>query len=581
MLRLPRPGRLLLAALALAPAALDAAPRDRMLVSPAWVAARLGDPALVLFHIGTKAGYDSAHIAGARFLPLATITERKPSGTVFELPPVARLDSVFAAAGVGPDSRIVLYFGSDWVSPTTRAWFTFDYLGLGARTVILDGGLPAWRAAGRPVTADPPPAARAVRAPGSHPRPDAVVDAGWVQGHLGAARLTIIDARDREFYRGLEPGMHGREGHLPGAVSLPFHTLFDSTGRFLPDSALRRRFTEAGVKPGQQVVAYCHIGQQATVVYFAARLLGLDVRLYDGSYTEWEARAELPVEGGIPATRAGLVDPAHLADRIAAGEVTVLDARGDLPAYLAGHLPGAVYLHFESLRQSRGGTPGDALTAQAYGQLFGALGVRPDRPVVVYGSGDAANFNATFALWVLSGLRHPEVYLLDGGFGAWAAAGKPVERRYPDLAPVSYPDSNFALEVAEAVWLRGSLGRPDVAIVDVRPRDQYEGQAGAQLRRGHIPGAIHHFWQDDLVADGAGKRWKSVEALRAAYVAQGITPDKQVFVYCNTGTEASHVYFALRHLLGYPRVRVYVPSWTEWAEREDLPVESETTASGT
>jgi thiosulfate/3-mercaptopyruvate sulfurtransferase len=111
-------------------------------------------------------------------------------------------------------------------------------------------------------------------------------------------------------------------------------------------------------------------------------------------------------------------------------------------------------------------------------------------------------------------------------------------------------------------------------LVDARPPDQYAGEAGAQMRRGHIPGAVSHYWQSDLEREGFGFVWKAPDRLRKEYAAQGITPDKDVIAYCNSATEASHVHFTLRYLLGYPRVRVYVGSWTEWAEREELPLET-------
>jgi thiosulfate/3-mercaptopyruvate sulfurtransferase len=109
--------------------------------------------------------------------------------------------------------------------------------------------------------------------------------------------------------------------------------------------------------------------------------------------------------------------------------------------------------------------------------------------------------------------------------------------------------------------------------VDARPADQYGGSAGAQLRRGHIPGAISHPWKSDLEQRDLMLIWKSRDSLAAGYRAQGITPDRDVIIYCNSGTEASHVFFALKYLLEYPRVRIYVGAWSQWAERDDLPIQ--------
>lgn len=93
------------------------------------------------------------------------------------------------------------------------------------------------------------------------------------------------------------------------------------------------------------------------------------------------------------------------------------------------------------------------------------------------------------------------------------------------------------------------------------------------MRRGHIPGAINHYWQDDLEQEGFGRVWKPADSLKARYLAQGIAPDKHLILYCNSTTEATHVFFALSYLLGYPHVRIYTGAWTEWAEREELPIE--------
>ena len=160
----------LLAGVLLTPVVALAAPRDQMLVSPAWLKSHLADRQLVLLQIGERGDFEKEHIPGARFLDFESLSADQEGGLYLELPTVAQLDSTFATLGVSRDSRIILYFGSDWVSPTTRAWLTFDYLGLGDRTSILDGGLPAWKAAGNPVTAEmPPPATARPLAGTAHP----------------------------------------------------------------------------------------------------------------------------------------------------------------------------------------------------------------------------------------------------------------------------------------------------------------------------------------------------------------------------------------------------------------------------
>jgi len=251
----------------------------------------------VLFQIGSRTEYDSTHIAGAQYLQLGDISAPRDSLLPLELPAPAALDSALEARGVSDDSRIVLYWGSNWISPTTRAYLTLVWAGLGDRVSILDGGLPAWRAAGHPVTAHVP----TIRA--GHvtirPRADIVVTAPWVAEHRSDAAVSVIDARNPPFFTG-EDTNYTRPGHIPGAHNIPFDTVVDSTGYVLTPAALETLFTAAGATPGKLVVTYCHIGQQATAVWFAARLLGREARLYDGSYTEWDRLTQYPVERSVP-----------------------------------------------------------------------------------------------------------------------------------------------------------------------------------------------------------------------------------------------------------------------------------------
>jgi len=267
-----------------------------------------------------------------------------------------------------------------------------------------------------------------------------------------------------------------------------------------------------------------------------------------------------------------LVSTEELAHWQSEGPVVLLDVRTDVFAYLKGHLPGAEYLNTETVRASEGGIPTRLLSAGAYRELFGRLGIGFDRPVVIYSAGETRNIDATFVAWLLAGFGHPRVYVLDGGFFKWQLEQRPIIQPYPRLPTARFPDRPFRPESADLADVQRAM-REGGLLVDARPPDQYAGQAGSQMRHGHIPGAINHYWQDDLTQEGFGHVWKTVEDLRKAYVAQGITPERDIIAYCNSATEASHVYFTLRYLLGYPRVRIYVGSWTEWAENPALPVE--------
>lgn len=268
---------------------------DSLLLTPAQLRDGLTRGNVVLLHVGEAADYNAGHIPGARFLPYDAISQRR-NGLMLEMPPVAVLDSALESLGVSDDSRIVLYWSKDWYSPTTRVFLTLDYLGLGEKTSILDGGFAAWKSAGGPVTTAVPSSARGRLT--IHPRSDVIVDATAVRSAIGDTRTAIIDARDPRFYTGQATGMHAREGHVPGAKNLPFNTLIDEGGTFKSRETLEKLLDAAGATPGRRVISYCHIGQQATVVYFAARLLGRDARLYDGSWDEWSRMSELPIETG-------------------------------------------------------------------------------------------------------------------------------------------------------------------------------------------------------------------------------------------------------------------------------------------
>jgi thiosulfate/3-mercaptopyruvate sulfurtransferase len=276
-------------------------PRSGLLVTSAWLAKHVADPDIVLLHVGSREEYDAGHIPGARFVDLDDISvseHDKPGGLMLQMPTAEDLRQKLAALGISDNSRIVVYYGKDWVTPATRVVFTLDYAGLGARTALLDGGMQTWKREGNPVN-NVKAASRTGTLSSLRIRP-IVVDAAWVKSHVGKPGISVVDGRAAAFYDGVQTGrgMHSsqRTGHIAGAKSVPFTEITDDDLKLRSREELAAIFLKAGVQPGDTVVGYCHIGQQATGMLFAARSLGHTVLLYDGSFEDWSAHADYPVE---------------------------------------------------------------------------------------------------------------------------------------------------------------------------------------------------------------------------------------------------------------------------------------------
>jgi thiosulfate/3-mercaptopyruvate sulfurtransferase len=287
---------ILAAALSLVPVQSRAgmSPREQLLISEQWLAAHLGDEGLVLLHIGPQEDFEAEHIPGAQhvdFNDLAAPHDHAAGDLMLELPEPAHLQRSLRGLGIENDSKIVVYWSSRWVTPATRVVFTLDWVGLGDHTVLLDGGIDAWKAAGNPVGKQ-----TTRQAEGSvtvAPR-NLVVDSDWINSHQGDAKYALVDARAPAYFDGISEDTD-KKGHIPGAGNLPWTTLLDESVKLKPEKELRALLTKAGVDPGDTVVAYCHIGQFATMAMFAARSLGHEVLLYDGAWQDW-AGHDLPVE---------------------------------------------------------------------------------------------------------------------------------------------------------------------------------------------------------------------------------------------------------------------------------------------
>jgi thiosulfate/3-mercaptopyruvate sulfurtransferase len=236
-------------------------------------------------------------------------------------------------------------------------------------------------------------------------------------------------------------------------------------------------------------------------------------------------------------------------------------------AFAQGHIAGALHLDLWGL--SLIDTSEAPLRAFVWmiGHLFSLRGVTPDRPVVVYE--EDSGIRAARAFWFLEYLRHPNVRLLDGGIGAWTAAGLRVTTDV--AAPVQSDWHGTPDPALLATWadVRQRLGDAGTALVDTRSDAEYYAEIVRARRGGAIPGAVNLEWTHNLREDGT---LKPQEELAAMYAASGVTPEREVVTYCQGGYRAAHTYLALR-LLGYPRVRNYLGSWKEWGDREDLPIE--------
>ena len=272
-----------------------------MLVSTDWLLAHQRDKNLVLLHVGAPDEFEKEHIPRAILVtPQDLSIPRGESALILQLLPPDRLRAKLESYGISDDSRVVVYFAKDWVSPTTRVYFSLDAAGLGDIASILDGGMPAWQDAGGIVTSSAGDAALVQeRKPGkiaAKPHPELVAQLDFVKANLKTNGVAIVDSRDPRYYDGVDAGTMPRAGHIPGAKTLPFDTLLADDNRMLSTAETAKVMATAGIKPGDTVVSYCHIGQQATVMYFAAKRLGYKALLYDGSWDEWSRKPELPIE---------------------------------------------------------------------------------------------------------------------------------------------------------------------------------------------------------------------------------------------------------------------------------------------
>jgi thiosulfate/3-mercaptopyruvate sulfurtransferase len=270
-----------------------------------------------------------------------------------------------------------------------------------------------------------------------------------------------------------------------------------------------------------------------------------------------------------------LVTTSWLADHLNDDGLVVVESDEDVLLYDTGHIPGAVKVDWHTELNDQ--VTRDYLDADDFARLCRAKGIGRDDTIVFYG--DNFNWWATYALWVFSLFGHQDVRMLDGGRQKWVAEGRQLTKDVPRRTPTNYPvvdrDDAPIRAFREEVLGHVQAGRP---LVDVRSPGEYTGellhmpdypQEGA-LRGGHIPGAVSKPWKQAANDDGS---FKPADALRRIYTDElGLGTDEDIVAYCRIGERSSHTWFVLKYLLGYPQVRNYDGSWTEWGNLVRAPI---------
>jgi thiosulfate/3-mercaptopyruvate sulfurtransferase len=270
-----------------------------------------------------------------------------------------------------------------------------------------------------------------------------------------------------------------------------------------------------------------------------------------------------------------LVSTSWVADHLHDPTIRLIEVDVDTSAYETGHIEGAIGWHWQNDLQRR--PVRDIPTQEEWGALLSRSGIGNDSKVVLYG--DNNNWFAAFAYWLFKLYGHDEISLMNGGRKKWVEEGRPLTQTPPQVIPATYrameADSRLR---AFRDQVTATLGRADTALVDVRSPQEFSGellapenlpQEGAQ-RGGHIPGAENIPWATAVAADGL---FKPVSELRALYGDKGVTPAKATIAYCRIGERSAHTWFVLTELLGYPDVRNYDGSWTEWGSLIGAPIE--------
>lgn len=266
---------------------------QNILVSPDWLSEHRSDPDLVVLQVNRmKLDYETEHLPGSQFLWYGWLAPDTPDGNMNAIDPKSG-EKVLRTLGVNNDSRVVITFIKNDVTVTARMFLMLEYLGLKNQVYWLDGGLEAWKAKGYAVATGESPILKKGK---FKVRPEPIiVDRYYVQSKLDIPTASIVDARFKRFYDGEDVG-YPRNGHIKGAKNIPYNEMVNEDNLFKSKNDLAEYFNPISTNKENEIVMYCFIGQTASVVYLAGRILGYPMKLYDGSMEEWSRIPSLPVE---------------------------------------------------------------------------------------------------------------------------------------------------------------------------------------------------------------------------------------------------------------------------------------------
>lgn len=254
----------------------------------------------------------------------------------------------------------------------------------------------------------------------------------------------------------------------------------------------------------------------------------------------------------------------------------VIDTRGGYKDYFRGHLPTAHHLNFDTLRGTDHGVPVQYLPDDLTKALLVRAGVDRNRTHLIYATGDSLPndeiLSASMVAFVLEKFGVTDIRIVDGGLPAWKQAKLPVTQEYFGNPPGSLPEKaqpEIAIALDELLERRKRSG---TVLVDARPHNEYVGNDDVWLRKGHIPGAISFHWARLMATDNT-HQFRPFEKVEADLKAAGLTPDKEIIVYCGTSREGSLLRFYLKHVAKYPNVRLYEGSWKEYVALKQHPAE--------